>query len=98
MRVIAIRDSYFSDGKTLTDLAIHKGSVYHVTETYFKPGKHYFQDTGSYYPNGVGFYRLLEQTGLHVEDMFLELPDDDFEEGIQEEQIAIEEELTKLNK
>ena len=98
MRVIAIRDSYFNNGKTTTDIAIHKGSIYHVVNIHHKPGEQYFQDTGSYYPNGVGFYRLLEQIGSHVEDLFLELPDDDFEEGIQEEQIAIEEELTKLNK
>jgi hypothetical protein len=90
MRVIAIRDSYFNDGKTLTDLAIHKGSVYHVTETYFKPGKHYFQDTGSYYPNGVGFYRLLEQIGSHVEDLFLELPDNLFETETETEEIQYE--------
>jgi hypothetical protein len=95
MRVIAIRDSYFNDGKTLTDLAIHKGSIYHVVNIHHEPGKRYFQDTGSYYPNGVNFYELVEQIGHHVEDMFLELPDDDFEEGIQEEQIAIEEELAK---
>ena len=96
MRVIAIRDSYFNDGVKLTDLAVHKGSIYHVTETHFEPGAHLFQDTGSFHPNGVNYYRLLEQKGLHVSDMFLPLPDD-FEEGIQEEQIAIEEELAKLN-
>jgi len=97
MRVIAIRDSYFNDGNKLLGIAIHKGSIYHVANVHHNPGNHYFQDTGSHYPNGVNFYELVEQIGSHVEDMFLELPDDDFEEGIQEEQIAIEEELAKLN-
>jgi hypothetical protein len=96
MRVIAIRNSYFNDGTKLTDLAIHKGSIYHVSNVHFDPKKHYFQDTGSYYPNGVNYYELIEQRGYHVEDMFLPLPDDDFEEGIQEEQIELDKELTKI--
>lgn len=80
MRVIAIRDSYFNDGHKLTrNLAIHKGSIYHVTNIAFKPGPQYFEDTGNYYPNGIHFYELVEQVGWHVEDMFLELPDDLFE-------------------
>lgn len=96
MRVIAITDCYFNDGVKLTDQSIHKGSIYHVMETYFEPGARYFLDTGSFHPNGVTYYKLLEQKGAHVSDMFLPLPDD-FEEGIQEEQIAIEKELAKLN-
>ena len=96
MRVVAIRDSYFNNGVQLTGLAIHKGSMYHVTDVHFQPGPRYFKDTGSFYPNGINFYRLVEQQGWHAEDMFAEVPDD-FEEGIQEEQIAIEEELAKLN-
>ena len=90
MRVIAIRDSYFNDGKTLTDLAIHKGSIYHVANVHHKPGKQYFEDTGSYYPNGVNFYELVEQIGYHVEDMFLELPDDLFETETETEEIQYE--------
>jgi hypothetical protein len=86
MRVIAIRDSYFNNGNALTDLAIHKGSIYHVANVHHKSGKQYFQDTGSYYPNGVNFYELVEQIGYHVEDMFLELPDDLFEIETEETQ------------
>ena len=88
MRVIAIRDSYFNNGKTTTDIAIHKGSIYHVVNIHHKPGEQYFQDTGSYYPNGVNFYELVEQIGHHVEDAFLELPDDDNEE-LAEEYVSI---------
>jgi hypothetical protein len=90
MRVIAIRDSYFNNGNALTDLAIHKGSIYHVANVHHKPGKQYFQDTGSYYPNGVNFYELVEQIGHHVEDMFLELPDDLFEIETEIEEVQYE--------
>ena len=80
MRVIAIRDSYFNDGHKMTDeVAIHKGSIYHVTNMHFKPGPQYFLDTGTHYPNGVHFYEVVEQIGFHVVDMFLELPNDLFE-------------------
>ena len=80
MKIIAIRDSYFNDGHKMTDeVAIHKGSIYHVTNIHFKPGPQYFMDTGTHYPNGVHFYEVVEQIGFHVVDMFLELPDDLFE-------------------
>jgi len=80
MKIIAIRDSYFNDGHKMTDeVAIHKGSIYHVTNIHFKPGSQYFMDTGTHYPNGVHFYEVVEQIGFHVVDMFLELPDDLFE-------------------
>ena len=82
MKVIAVRDSYFTNRESreiTNDLAIHKGSIYHVVNKIFDPGKFYFIDSGSHYPNGVHFYELLEQTGFHVEDMFLELPEDLFE-------------------
>ena len=80
MKIIAIRDSYFNDGHKMTDeVAIHKGSIYHVTNMHFKPGPQYFLDTGTHYPNGVHFYEVVEQIGFHVVDMFLELPDDLFE-------------------
>lgn len=79
MKVIAIRDSYFNDGIKLTDKALNKGSIYHVVAKHYKPKPTYFLDTGSFYPNGVTYYELLEQTGFHVEDAFLELPDDLFE-------------------
>jgi hypothetical protein len=91
MRVIAIRDSYFNDGKNLTNnIAIHKGSIYHVVNVHHKPGEQYFLDTGSYYPNGVNFYELVEQIGYHVEDMFLELPDDIFETETETEEVQYE--------
>jgi len=91
MRVIAIRDSYFHDGNKMTgELAIHKGSIYHVINVGFKPGEQYFLDTGSYYPNGVHFYELVEQKGWHVEDMFLELPDDIFETETETEEAQYE--------
>jgi len=80
MRVIAIRDSYFNDGTKPTDLAIHKGSIYNVIGKRFFSSPHHFKDTGNYYPNGVYAYELLEQTGMHIEDMFLELHDDDLVE------------------
>ena len=79
MKVIAIRDSYFNDGTKPTDKAIHKGSIYHVIGERFDPRPSYFLDTGSYHPNGVTFYEVLEQGGSHLKDIFLELPDDLFE-------------------
>ena len=90
MRVIAIRDVYFNDGIKITNLAIHKGSIYHVTNVHHKPGKHLFQDTGSYYPNGVNFYELVEQVGFHIEDAFLELTDDIIETKTETEEIQYE--------
>ena len=79
MKVIAIRDSYFNDDTKPTDKAIHKGSIYHVIDKHFKPGDIYFLDTETHYPNGVYCYELLEQKGMHVVDLFLELPDNLFE-------------------
>ncbi len=77
MKVIAIRNSFFNKNNILTELAIHKGSVYHVVNVIFKDRPQYFEDTGRLYPKGVRFFELLEQKGFHVEDMFMELPDDD---------------------
>jgi hypothetical protein len=86
MKIIAIRNSYFTKDGTLTDeVAIHKGSIYHVTNIHFKPGPQYFIDTGTHYPNGVHFYEVVEQIGFHVVDMFLELPDDLFETETEEQ-------------
>jgi hypothetical protein len=90
MRVIAIRDSYFNDGNKLLGIAVHKGSIYHVANVHHNPGNYYFQDTGSHYPNGVNFYELVEQIGHHVEDMFLELPDDLFETETETEKVEYE--------
>jgi hypothetical protein len=86
MKIIAIRNSYFTKDITLNDeVAIHKGSIYHVTNIHFKPGPQYFLDTGTHYPNGVHFYEVVEQIGFHVVDMFLELPDDLFETETEEQ-------------
>ena len=79
MKVIAIRDSYFNDGAKPTDKAIHKGAIYHVTAKHFNPEDTYFLDAGVRYPNGFHLYELLEQTGAHVADLFLELPNELFE-------------------
>ena len=87
MKVIAIRNSFFSEN--LQELAIHKGSIYHVVNTIFKDKPQYFADTGRLYPHGVRFFELLEQRGLHVEDIFMELSDEDiteFEEVITEKE------------
>jgi hypothetical protein len=79
MKVIAIRDSFFNDGTKPTDKAIHKGSIYHVVNKIFDPNPYHFIDTDERYPNGVQFYVLLEQRGKHVGDLFLELPEELFE-------------------
>jgi hypothetical protein len=79
MKVIAIRDSYFNDGVKPTHKAIHKGAIYHVTAKHFNPEDVYFYDVGVRYPDGVHLYELLEQIGTHVADMFLELPEELFE-------------------
>lgn len=83
MRVVAIRDSVFSR----TDVkALHKGSIYHVVNKVFYPYPMSIGDLGEY-PNGFWLYELLELRGLHHEDYFLELPDDDI---IVEEEEKIE--------
>lgn len=79
MKVIAIRDSYFGKDGVVYELAIHKGSIYHVVNKMFDPNPYHFLDTNEHYPNGVHFYELLEQRGKHVADLFLELPDELFE-------------------
>ncbi len=86
MKVIAIRDSYFNDGDKPTHKAIHKGAIYHITAKHFNPENTYFRDADVHYPNGFHLYELLEQKGTHVADMFLELPDELFENVETEQQ------------
>ena len=93
MRVICIENSVWLDGPYADQICAHKGSIYHVTSSI---------DAEEIKQRGVPaapgtWYQFLEISGTHHHIRFLELPDDDFEEGIQEEQIAIEGELAKLN-
>jgi hypothetical protein len=93
MRVICIEDSIWFDGPHAGSICTHKGSIYHVT------GSVEGEELKALGVPAAGgpWYTFLEVSGKHHYVRFLELPDDDFEEGIQEEQIAIEEELAKLN-
>ncbi len=98
MRVICIESSTWAYSKRpeeIGTLSVQKGSIYHVTSSLegYELRKHEkFCNAG----DGI-WYELLELTGWHHSMRFLEIPDDNFEEGIQEEQIAIEKELAKLN-
>ena len=98
MRVICIESTVWANNvkpEELGTLSVQKGSIYHVTGSV---EGHELRKRGKFSNAGDGtWYELLELTGWHHSMRFLELPDDDFEEGIQEEQIAIEEELAKLN-
>ena len=95
MRVICIEDSLWVDGPYRGQASAHKGSIYHVTASY--SGEQVRAATGLTINAKSTWYTFLETVGAHDSIRFLELPDDDFEEGIQEEQIAIEGELAKLN-
>lgn len=95
MRVICIEDSLWVDGPYRGQASAHRGSIYHVTASY--SGEQVRAATGLTINPKSTWYTFLEAVGAHDSIRFLELPDDDFEEGIQEEQIAIEEELAKLN-
>ena len=94
MRVICIESATWAYSKRpeeIGTLSIQKGSVYHVTgsvEGYELRKEERFHDAG----DGT-WYELLELKGYHHSTRFLEVPDDDFEEGIQEEQIALDEAL-----
>lgn len=86
MRVIAIRNCFFSNHQTKeisNEIAIHKGSIYHVLDKIHYPDLTTFLDEPGYYnPNGTWFYSLLEVRGHHAEFLFLEIPEDveeDFE-------------------
>jgi hypothetical protein len=94
MKVICIENSIWKDGSEYDGtIATYKGAIYHVTGSGDASVLH-----AQGFPAAPGiWYEFLEVMGVHHGIRFLEIPDDDFEEGIQEEQIAIEEELAKLN-
>ena len=94
MRVIANRDCYFTNidkdtnTKEITDIkSVFKGSVYTVIGKKFDPRPYMFIDDQNYYPHGVWFYELLEQSGQHCSALFTELPDEveDLEEEIEKD-------------
>lgn len=94
MRVICIESATWAYSKNLEEigtLSVQKGSIYHVTSSVDAEEirKHErFRNAA----DGT-WYELLELTGWHHSMRFLPIPDDDFEEGIQEEQIALDEAL-----
>ena len=95
MRVICTETTVWSAGvpqEQLGTTSVRRGSIYHVTGSV--DGEVLRKETNQPFAHGT-WYQLLEIPGVHHSMRFLELPDDDFEEGIQEEQIAIEEELNK---
>ena len=94
MRVICIEDSLWVDGPYRGQPSAHKGSIYHVTASF--SGDEVRAATGLPVNTKSIWYTFLETTGAHDSIRFLELPDDDFEEGIQEEQIELDKELTKI--
>lgn len=90
MRVICIESAVWQDGPNAGAICVHKGSVYHVTGSI--TGEQIYANTGI--PAAYGhWFNLLEVPGAHHHARFLEIPDDDFEEGIQQEQIDLDEEL-----
>ena len=94
MRVIANRDCYFTKLETreiTNNKAIIKDSVYTVIGKKFHPGPHKFVDDPNYYPHGVWYYDLLEQTGYHCSVIFTELPE-------EAEVVELETELETENK
>ena len=97
MRVICTETTTWMNGvppEQLGTISVKRGSIYHVTGSV--DGEVLRKETKQPFANGT-WYELLEIPGVHHSMRFLEIPDDDFEEGIQEEQIAIEKELAKLN-
>lgn len=99
MRVICIESTVWVESKNPEDIgktSVQKGSIYHVTGSL--TGEEVRALGGNFVHAAQGtWYEFLELNGMHHSSRFLEIPDDDFEEGIQEEQIAIEKELAKLN-
>lgn len=80
MRVVAIRDSYFTVmpyGEITSVRAIYQGSVYTVIGRKFSPRPTKFVDDPNFYPHGVLYYELLEQSGEHASTLFTELPEEE---------------------
>ena len=94
MRVICIESTVWANNvkpEELGTLSVRKGSIYHVTGSV--EGK-VLRESEKFKSAADGtWYELLELTGWHHSMRFLPIPDDDFEEGIQEEQIALDEAL-----
>jgi hypothetical protein len=94
MRVICIESSTWAYSKRPEEvgtLSIQKGSIYHVTSSI--EGYEVRKDERFRGAADGTWYELLELTGYHHSMRFLEIPDDDFEEGIQEEQIELDKAL-----
>ena len=91
MRVICIEDSLWVDGPYRGQASAHKGSIYHVTASF--SGEEVRAVTGLPINTKSTWYTFLEAVGAHDSVRFLEIPDDDFEEGIQEEQIELDKAL-----
>ena len=99
MRVICIESTtwaYSGKPEEIGTPSIKKGSIYHITGSLTGEQVRALGGNFKHAAQGI-WYEFLELNGIHHSSRFLEIPDDDFEEGIQEEQIAIEEELAKLN-
>ena len=97
MRVICIESTIWVVSKNLEEIgktSVQKGSIYHVTGSITGEKIRSLGEKFKAAAQGI-WYEFLELPGMHHSSRFLEIPDDDFEEGIQEEQIAIEEELNK---
>ena len=94
MRVICIESTTWAYSKRpeqIGTLSIQKGSIYHVTSSIdAEEIRKHENFRGA--ANGT-WYELLELTGWHHSMRFLEIPDDDFEKGIQEEQIELDKAL-----
>ena len=98
MRVICIESTTWAYSKNSEEIgtpSIKKGSIYHVTNSFTGEQVRALDENFKHAAPGI-WYEFVEMTGMHHSMRFLEIPDDDFEEGIQEEQIAIEKELAKL--
>ena len=101
MRIICIEGSTFLTGSNQGTTAIHKGSIYHVTDVLqggeggevhklvnMPPGCH---------PELGDWYELLEVSGYHHSSKFLEIPSDldeylEYTKQQEDEKISNEEE------
>ena len=86
MRVICIENSVWQDGPHAGQICAHKGSVYHVTGSV--EGQELREKTGIQYGLGA-WYGFLELSGIHHSMRFLEIPEDDVEEEVQERTLQL---------
>jgi hypothetical protein len=97
MRVICIESTtwaYSKNSKEIGTPSIKKGSIYHVINSFTGEQIRAMSENFKHAAQGI-WYEFLELNGMHHSSRFLEIPDDDFEEGIQEEQIELDKELSK---